>query len=227
MIYVADIKPLVLIPVDTSCQECGGNLQTDSRPSFITLYTVNGSKKGSSYHKRCSTCKITYNHSFTVKDVITTYSHCSLTQEILLTSSVTGFEMLYLRTISDLIDVAAITFTSASHAYKVTHSVPLERQRLEDAYFIRKLLQQNSARCEDGTLCLHRNPISNRFDIEAACEKVMGAFLFDENPYIKHACDTKGCREGFAMADGIEKVSEHSFWLIFSQASFYHEMIIK
>lgn len=134
------VFPLVFLPEETSC-DCGGELSTYPRPSFVTLYCSSGLKKGSCYHKTCTECKKKHYASYTQSRTgEKLYRFLSTEQEYFFISNRTAFETLYLKTTSDLIENAAVNFVGLTDSYFATHSVRLEKQRLEEAYFLYRLL---------------------------------------------------------------------------------------
>ena len=191
----------MFLPTELECTECHGALDTDYRPSFVKVYTGEGVRNATSFHKKCKQCCIQYYESYSCKGSTVTYTEGCVQDKYILMSSKTAFETLYLRTISDLIEVAAVTFTSAAESYGVTHNMTFEKQRLEDAYFIYRLIQSS------GNLVITRNPTSCRLDVEQACKEYLDALHLNSNEFIDHSCSVNGCAQGFVVADGIEKVS--------------------
>lgn len=126
--------------------------------------------------------------------------------DYVLLSNRTGFQKSYLRSISDIIEVGALSFTAAAESYETTHECTMERQRLEEGYFVTKLMaiyEKNGIPFK-----VNQKDESCRIDLELLCEKALEMVLGDENCYHKHSCNFPGCKEGFLMADGIEKVSD-------------------
>lgn len=197
---------MVLVTSEKICDDCSADLVTENRPTFVTLYTVRGKCTATSFHKRCAVCKTRHHVTYKVsKDGGTVFTQNSISQDYMLTSSKTGFEILYLRTIADLIETAALSFTGAAESYTTTHGVHMERQRLEDAYFLFRLISMS----KNDTVRVTHADTSNRLDLETACYDALECISFGDNPFIGHACDVKGCKEGFVMADGIEKVNNN------------------
>ena len=203
-------QPIILIPQATACTECNGYLVTESRPSLVNLYANSGRKKASLFHKKCANCRMKFYLSYKVSaDGVKAFDGQCRTDEYFLISSKTGFQTLFLKITSDLIETAGITFTAAAESYETTHKDHMERQRLEEAYFLLKLIEFYSAYGED--LCVDVKDETCRVDLESLCKKALALMTYEDNPFIHHTCDTAGCKEGFAMADGIEKVR----WCIF------------
>lgn len=197
--------PWVFIPDEKLCSTCDATLITEGRPSIISVYTNNGLQYGNSYHKKCTHCRSRYYHSYIVNSdgakIIrvqsTEHSHFMI-------SSQTAFEVAYLRATCDLIEGAAVSFTAASECYETTHGVALERQRLEEAYFLWRLILLH--RESKSVLCIDKRDESCRMNIELLCKKASDSANLQLEDFVDHTCKTKGCAEGFAMADGIEKV---------------------
>lgn len=49
---------------------------------------------------------------------------------------------------------------------------------------------------------------SCRKDLERACAGILERMAPIDEKFQLHKCDTAGCKEGFVMADGIEKVRD-------------------
>lgn len=88
--------------------------------------------------------------------------------------------------------------------YETTHRVALERQRLEEVYFLWRLL---SVYKDSGTsFQIIQREESCRANIESLCAKADDLVCLQQEDFIDHVCQTNGCAQGFVMADGIEKV---------------------
>ena len=155
--------------------------------------------------KKCKKCQMKYYLSFTQSsDGKKTFKDKSMCEKYIIISSQTGFETSFLRTTSDLIETAALTFSAATESYERTHSVSLERQRLEEAYFVVKLLETFRSNCQP--LSFNQRDSSCRLDLESACLTAMELICASDNVFHNHSCDVTGCKEGVLVADGIEKV---------------------
>jgi len=111
---------------------------------------------------------------------------------------------MFLATTRDLVETAGVTFSGACDSYRVTHDSELQRQRLEEAYFLYKLLIDYGNR--KIPLKIDQRDESCRLDVEKLCKIAFEMILNDVSDYSTHACNVLGCKEGFIMADGIEKV---------------------
>lgn len=117
-------------------------MTTYHEPAFIKIVTLHGLKAASSYHKKCSDCKQKYYHSFTRTDEgDVTYRKYCLSQTYLIMSNRSGFEVAYLTTTSDIIEGTGSSFGSIAECYESTHGEAVEPQRLEEGYFLLRLLE--------------------------------------------------------------------------------------
>ena len=123
-----------------------------------------------------------------------------LSNKYFMITSKIGYATQFLCTTADTIETAAVSFTSICECYDTTHNTQIERQRLEEAYFI-----QRSILITNAPTRVPERDDNDRVDLESLCKEVMEE-LPKEDPYARHACTTDGCREGFMMADSIEKV---------------------
>ena len=57
------------------------------------------------------------------------------------------------------------------------------------------------------SLKVYQRDDSARIDLELLCSEVLETMQPTDNGFLRHKCDVPGCKEGFLMADGIEKVS--------------------
>ena len=142
--------PIVFIPVETTCKNgtCSGDLKTYHTPAFVRIYSSRGMLKASSYHKKCERCQYKYYFSYTQsKEGVKTFTHEALNSEFLLISSRTAFEWVYLRSTADIIENTGSSFTAISDSYESTFLEPLDEMRLEEGYFISRLLKLYSESC--------------------------------------------------------------------------------
>lgn len=129
------------------------------------------------------------------------YKSESIKNQFFITTSQIGFEIDYMASTADMIETAALSFTATCECYETTHDYALEMQRLEEAYFLYRMLEE----ANEPLTIEQRECSSARIDLEALCKKFLDNLPYI-NEYQSHQCDTPGCREGFVMADGIEKV---------------------
>lgn len=191
------------MPAEAVCS-CNRERQVYARPALVTVITNNGLKRGTSYHKRCCDCGISYYTGYRVINGIKHFKH-DQTSSILFISAQTAFRLDYLVMISDMIEVSGTTFTALSESYSVTHDCDLEPTRLEEAYFIHRLLSYFEL--HDTELCIPQRNVSCRYDIEDLCRQAIEFNLNALSMFQDHECSVPGCKEKFAMADGIEKVT--------------------
>lgn len=102
------------------------------------------------------------------------------------------------------VDISALSFTGISDQYfAITKSV-IDHQRLEEIYFLYKLIRIYSD--FGNAVEVNANEDSCRKDIEMLCKTAIETMVTLTNLAEDHQCSIPGCREGFIMADGIEKV---------------------
>lgn len=175
----------------------------------MTVYGIKGPRAALSYHKKCATCSSKYYSGYIqTQDCKKQFQPEALDQCNFFTSNRTAFETHYLKTITDLIEVAGVSFRSLSDSYNCTHDCELEPQRLEEAYFLRRLLLRFTQ--TNMPMILEQRDDSCRLDIEEVCRQCLDAQPDTLRQFDKHQCTTPGCSEGFLMADGIEKVRIHT-----------------
>ena len=167
-----------------------------------------------SFHLYCSTCKTSYYHGFSEvqgedkKGNLRTYHRSVLESDIIMTSRETAFQMQYLKEVSVDIDLGR-SFEDISERYNRLYGKDdkergvLQKKRMEDAYFLKKLLHFFS---DTENLTVEISKVSNRIDIDELCDKAVSQIFSSENSWKSHVCDVKGCSEGFVMCDGNEKL---------------------
>lgn len=199
------ITPVILLPTLDQCTSCNGNLKTDSRPSVINVIFTDGQKTGHCYHKKCYLCGMLFYYSISKKtSSVRSFYKSANEQEIFTISPKTAFSTLYLRQISAMIEVSSVTFQGISDHYLSMHDYILEKQRIEEAYFLFKLLYTYNS--FNLSLDVEYNVESCRKDTERLCKTAVEEMLSMPTDYEQHLCKVPGCKEGFIMADGIEKV---------------------
>lgn len=208
-----DIMPVILVPMTESCQNCKGKLRTDARPSQINVFFADGLKTGHCYHKKCAECGLLVYNSFNKKvGEHRVFNPNAGKHELFMLSAKTAISKLLLQQIINMIEVSAITFQGISDYYLAMSGYTLDKQRIEEAYFLSKLL--NIYNDFDMPLKVHYNADSCRKDLERLSKEAVEKLVNISTDYESHQCSTPGCREGFIMADGIEKVSSLNSGLI-------------
>lgn len=200
------IMPVILIPLLENCPDCKNTLKTDTRPSLINIFFIDGQKTGHCYHKKCATCKLLVYNTFNKKTNEARIFHKSANdQEVFLLSAKTAVTKLLLRQITAMIEVTAVSFQGLSDSYLAMTDCIFDKQRIEEVYFISKLLDVYNS--FDITLEVMYDADSCRKDLERLSKEAVEHMLSISTEYEDHQCGVAGCREGFIMADGIEKVS--------------------
>lgn len=203
MCFILDHNPIIFITSRVLCT-CGGELSTYCKPAFLTLYTSAGMTKATSYHKNCKVCEAKFYFSYKECNDGTKIFHNP--EEHFMISNRTGFQVLLLRTMCDLVETTGITFTGFTQSYNKTHSSSMQPQRLEEGYFMYRLLFAYESCGQQLTVPYRGIDSGGRINLEDMCQKIM-EMLPDSTLHTHHKCDYPGCG-GFIMADGIEKVCQ-------------------
>ena len=118
----------------------------------------------------------------------------------------TAFEMRYLREVCVDMELGR-SFDDVAERYNRLYGQVgeergvLQKKRMEDAYFLLKLLQFFNTE-----LTVQINKTSNRIDVDDLCDSAVVEVFSSENEWKHHVCKVKGCLEGFIMCDGNEKL---------------------
>ena len=84
----------------------------------------------------------------------------------------------------------------------------MNEKRLEDGWFLYRLVLFYREQGKLGDVNFHTAPdASNRRNIEKLCEAATGFLSTVPPKWVHHVCSVKGCRKGFAVVDGNEKVN--------------------
>ena len=84
----------------------------------------------------------------------------------------------------------------------------LNQKRLEDAWFLYQLITfYEREDCLASTDLSNEVTSGNRRDIEKLCELANLYRSLQSPKWVSHTCGMKGCREGFAVVDGNEKIN--------------------
>ena len=199
--------PVILVPSVTSCHECDIDLKVQSRMAKVTVYTDDGIKQGHSYHKKCPSCDKLYYYTYSRKDNERTFYSNSSSFPYFLISSVTAFSRQMVESCCAQIEEAAVSFDSLADQYYARTDHTVDKQRIEEMYFIWKLIGTYSL--YDEHLVMSNDEVSYRKDIETSCKHALDTMINLSTLAEKHSCDTPGCKEGFIMADGVEKESKY------------------
>lgn len=199
------LMPVVLVPEAVACLKCDADLKTDSRPSLVSVYTNEGKETGHSYHKKCAECGLLAYYSYyrNINGKRTFYTTAN-TKPYFLISSKTAFSDALVKQFAAQIEISFVSFESACNQYFALTGDNLDKQRVEEMYFLNKLINTYSSFSEE--VCVE-NDDSFRKDIELMCKNAIENMVTLSNLEEDHQCDTPGCKEGFIVADGVEKVS--------------------
>lgn len=202
--------PVVLVPETCVCHRCEGELKTDSRPSIVTVYTNTGKEIGHSYHKKCAECGILAYYSYFkhVNGRRTFYTNVS-SKPYFMISGKTVFSDAMVKLCAVQIEISFVSFESVCNQYFALTGDLLDKQRVEEAYFLYRLIDIYNT--FDEVVDVTTDDDTCRKDIEELCKNVIEDMVTLTNLAEDHQCEIPGCKEGFIVADGVEKVSVTSF----------------
>ena len=174
----------------------------------VTIYLLHGVKSGRAYHLFCRKCSTLYWHSYSEKSNVKTYFYNSNdnTGYIQLTRA-TAFEYRYMREVC--VDVGlGRSFEDVRNRYNRLYGDCQEtrgevyKTRIEEGFFVVELLKFFK---KDITLPVDK--VSNRLYLDTLCDEAVSEEFGSENRWKTHSCSVSGCKEGFVMCDGNEKLS--------------------
>lgn len=201
------VMPVVLITSITSCHACESELKTNCRPSTISVYTLSGRQCGHSYHKKCTECGLSYYYSYVRKgDGKRTFNRDADSKPFFMISCKTAFSDSYVKLCAVQVEISTISFESVCNQYEALTGDSIDKQRLEEMFFLNRLIQ--IFREFDNSVVVTTDDESCRKDIESLCKEAVDNMVTLNTLAEDHACDVPGCREGFIMADGVEKVRQ-------------------
>lgn len=227
-------KPIVLSPNTTQCLKCKVNLIMKNM-AFPLVYTSAGCLVGVMFSGKCSCCLSTYYPSYVIHADNQCIFNDPQDSEYFHISRSTVFHTSVLVGVTNNILFSHASFQSRAavynanfrtetnkrmavmqQAFKRTRSdssedvCKLTEQRLEEAWFIWELVNfHKENRTLQGTNLMTEHDFDGpgrRRDIESLCAESMEMFFKGENKWIHHECEVLGCKEGFIMVDGIEKI---------------------
>lgn len=170
----------------------------------MTVYTRDGKLDAKAYHTLCGICKTTFWHSYEERENTRSFYYSS-ENDLLMTSRITAFTVVYLNELS--VDVKlGRSFGELCERFNILYKKDEARgevfkTRLEDAFFIKELLDYNKR-----NLSIEIDKVSNRLQIDSACGDATETIFSENSRWVGHVCGVKGCREGFVMCDGNEKI---------------------
>ena len=192
----------ILLPTMYFC--CGKLITIDGRHfAAITLYTENGVLRGRSYHGNCKCGKTFYNGFFDdKKNEIRKFDDPYETEYILFRSGVAFSRRMLINT-DFQISIGVVSFESAAEIYNNIwpSQKPLHKRRLEDAWFIHKILKHVTKFAP-----WPRNK-NSELDVEKLCLQVY-EFIRKriDSKWMTHVCSEVGCKERLVVIDGNEKL---------------------
>ena len=219
------LKPLVLTSYRKEC--CGAPVIMRYRPSFPVVYTIQGVLIAAAFHAYCQHCHFSYYINSCANTDEIEYYHTIGDVEYFQTTLQTIFEVSFLKEVTNLLAFCSTTFEAIANSYNATHGSndnvklkcfeeyartpkaeykwELNAQRLEEAWFLYKLVEFFSDHGEPRKN-YYTTPISGRRNIEKLCQDACHHLFIGRPRWIDHQCTVKGCAEGYATVDGNQKV---------------------
>ncbi len=227
--------PVILLPPVSQC--CGCNLLIRNRPTHARVYTTHGTDIAAVFTGECrsSECRKRYHYSYIESGPSSDterYYYClkELKQPYFQLTSKTIFSVDFLEDVSLNLEISWVSFESrakvynekfarsdgvklaavAEHfnlSYETTDPWLLNQQRLEEGWFIWKVMYFDSKGCLSSTGFRSTFSSSHRIDLEGMCSKAWEHIVSTPNEWIYHSCQVKGCKEGYLTIDGLEKVT--------------------
>ena len=175
---------------ETTCVVClKGRVTVDKRSynkESFTIYGRNGPRTALHLESRCtnSSCRVGYYHGYLSYNGMTVYADNALKNEVLVTSTHTGFDVEYLLELQGKIQISSVTFEAEAKMYNRLHNrnlpmdtmnrrVEIYRKRIADAYFLFIYLefgQQMEIKNHqviygdlDSTILLHKEDMKQKF----------------------------------------------------------------
>jgi len=192
---------VVLLPDVMFC--CGKPLKLDGR-SFanLTVYTNAGVCKGKSYHGKCK-CGLIYYYGFREMKSVNSRTFTDTKLPYLMFRGGVIFCRELLNNIDLQISIGSVSFEAAAEIYNNLHNPfqLLNPQRLEDAWFVYKILFFESS------FSVWPRNVKKELDIEKLCFNVYPLIRNAiDNTWLNHICTAVGCKERLIIIDGNEKL---------------------
>lgn len=218
-------KPVILIPSHTVC--CGSKIKMDNRPSFPLVYTTKGTYVAALFHGECLQCKTKWYPSYKITgDSRRIFLDSAIVDDegYLQITSQTVFEKKLLNDISNNLWVSGTTFNSRAKVYNLNFvdkdekrlcelkefartsegEWKLNEQRLSDAWFVWIIISYYSQIKKLEEISFNISAVTNRLEIEHACQLMWEEICSRPNRWVQHSCKTPGCSEGYVTVDGNE-----------------------
>ena len=218
-------KPVILIPSHTVC--CGSKIKMDNRPSFPLVYTTKGTYVAALFHVECLQCKTKWYPSYKITgDSRRIFLDSAIVDDegYLQITSQTVFEKKLLNDISNNLWVSGTTFNSRAKVYNLNFvdkdekrlcelkefartsegEWKLNEQRLSDAWFVWIIISYYSQIKKLEEISFNVSAVTNRLEIEHACQLMWEEICSRPNRWVQHSCKTPGCSEGYVTVDGNE-----------------------
>ena len=191
---------IILLPKENFC--CNKLIKLDCRYASAVLYCVSIVKTAKSYHGKCKSCHTTYYYSYSESKTDNTRKFIvDQDDEYLLFSSGVGYSKKFLYNIDMQISIGVVSFQASAEIYNntVDSQYPLNHERLEEGYFVFKILSY---------VRIFRpwpRDKNSRLNVEILCEQVYQKIrmLIDEK-WMQHMCSEEGCTNRFIVIDGNE-----------------------
>ena len=182
----------ILLPKENFC--CGKLIRLQTRFSMVHLYCETGVVYARCYHGVCKVCKKSYYSGYCSDEKSRDYSEYLENDEYLLISSSTGFSRDFLRNLENTIFIGVVSFEAAAEIYneKTQFSTQLNPERLEEAFFLYKILPfvtkfETWPRDTHGRVCIETIA-------ESVYEEIRKKI---DDKWMCHICDEDGCRNRY------------------------------
>ena len=196
----ADLCPIVLLPTTNLC--CGKLVKILGRHAVMTIYDIDRVNILRSYHGKCSSCKTSYYHGYSVDD--NGERRFQRNWEVLMFTSGMAFSKRFLKYMDSMICVGGTSFERATNVYNHNTEgiqAPLNDERLEAAWYVYRTLQYVNV-----FPIWPRKPKSKELDIEELCRITYPTIKEQiDSKWLEHICDDIGCKNRVAVIDGNEK----------------------
>jgi len=199
----------------------------DNRPSFPLAYTTKGTYVAALFHGECLQCKTKWYPSYKITgDSRRIFLDSAIVDDegYLQITSQTVFEKKLLNDISNNLWVSGTTFNSRAKVYNLNFvdkdekrlcelkefartsegEWKLNEQRLSDAWFVWIIISYYSQIKKLEEISFNVSAVTNRLEIEHACQLMWEEICSRPNRWVQHSCKTPGCSEGYVTVDGNE-----------------------
>ena len=201
-------KSLTLKTHLTTCVYCNSKLIDPNRYATTTIYTRNGPVEAQHAEMRCINreCRVGYRHGYHIKNESVIYDIDALSNEILIVSRRTGFEVLYLYEAVMTAFHGNVSFSAICDIYNSVHSHLISKdverfslylKRLSRAFFTYALL--DIGRRYNLKIDFHQDDIDHT--ISSNFDQLQ---MLIQEKWGHHQCQVKGCGEVLVIDGGLK-----------------------